>query len=79
MHTGCGGGFGDPLERDPERVAADVREGFVMTGRAQEVYGVVLTGDGRVDALATAARRANPREKEGERATRYPAVQEGAG
>jgi len=67
MHTGCGGGFGDPLERDPERVAADVREGFVMIGRAQEVYGVVLTGDGRVDVPATAARRASLREKESER------------
>jgi len=63
MHTGSGGGFGDPLERDPERVAADGREGFVTAGRAQEVYGVVLTGDGRVDGPATAARRASLREQ----------------
>ena len=63
MHTGTGGGFGDPLERDPERVATDVQEGFVSAGRVQEVYGVALTGDGRVDGPATAAERASLREK----------------
>jgi N-methylhydantoinase B len=61
MHTGSGGGFGDPLERDPEQVAADVREGFVSANRAREVYGVVLTDDGRVDGAATAAVRASLR------------------
>lgn len=65
MHTGRGGGFGDPLDRDPERVAADVRDGFVSAGRAQEVYGVVLTDDGRVDVPATAARRASLTKRRG--------------
>jgi N-methylhydantoinase B len=57
MHTGSGGGFGDPRGRDPERVAADVREGFVSPDRARDAYGVVLTDDGRVDDPATQATR----------------------
>jgi len=34
-----GGGYGDPLLREPERVARDVDEGFVSEGRARAVYG----------------------------------------
>jgi N-methylhydantoinase B len=34
-----GGGYGPPLERDPERVARDVREGKVSAERARKVYG----------------------------------------
>ncbi|MBM3677047.1 MAG: hydantoinase B/oxoprolinase family protein, partial [Actinobacteria bacterium] len=56
-HTCGGGGYGPPSERDPERVAADVREGWVSAERAREVYGVELGADGRPDAPATAARR----------------------
>jgi N-methylhydantoinase B len=41
-NTGGGGGYGDPLERDPERVAADVRNGFVSVGAAEREYGVVV-------------------------------------
>jgi N-methylhydantoinase B len=37
-----GGGFGDPLERDPERVKEDVVDGYVSLGRARLDYGVVL-------------------------------------
>lgn len=40
--TGGGGGFGNPLERDPERVAEDVNNGFVSLESAREIYGVVL-------------------------------------
>ncbi len=36
-----GGGFGNPLERDPEKVRDDVRDGFVSLASAQEHYGVV--------------------------------------
>ena len=53
-----GGGFGDPLERDGEAVAADVRDGLVSVAGAAASYGVVVALDGRVDAAATAARRA---------------------
>lgn len=34
------GGFGDPRERDPERVRGDVEEGFVTPRAAREIYGV---------------------------------------
>src|SRR5437762_7145359 len=36
------GGFGDPLERDPVKVAADVENGDVSEKTARAVYGVVL-------------------------------------
>ncbi len=53
---GGGGGFGDPFERDPEMVMADVAAGLVSPERAREVYGVVIA-DGAVDAAATTALR----------------------
>ncbi len=37
-----GGGFGDPLERDPERVRHDVRRGWVTVEKARATYGVAL-------------------------------------
>ena len=51
-----GPGYGDPLRRDPERVAVDVRAGLCSAEDAFVVYGVVLDED-RLDAEATAARR----------------------
>jgi N-methylhydantoinase B len=53
----CGGGWGDPEERDPEDVRADVCDGLVSRERAAEVYGVVLNDDLKVDSSATAERR----------------------
>ena len=52
-----GGGWGSPLERDPERVAQDVRNDVVSREAARRDYGVVLTDAGEVDAAATAAAR----------------------
>src|SRR6202050_1959404 len=52
-----GGGYGDPIRRDPARVARDVRNGMVSRQRADEIYGVVLRDDESVDAEATRARR----------------------
>jgi N-methylhydantoinase B len=40
--SNAGGGFGDPINRDPQRVARDVRWGFVSTDKAQKIYGVIL-------------------------------------
>jgi N-methylhydantoinase B len=57
MQSGGGGGFGDPMERDPALVAEDVREGYVTRAVAQNVYGVVLTPEGDIDAVATNLRR----------------------
>src|SRR5262249_26034813 len=52
-----GGGFGDPLDREPARVANDVANGWVSPERARENYGVALAPDGRADEAATQARR----------------------
>jgi N-methylhydantoinase B len=41
-NTGGGGGYGDPLARDPAAVAADVRNGFVSVSSALRDYGVVV-------------------------------------
>jgi N-methylhydantoinase B len=47
-----GGGFGDPYEREPAAVLADVLDGKVTVAAAREQYGVVLE-DGRIDTTAT--------------------------
>jgi N-methylhydantoinase B len=53
-----GGGHGSPLTRDPARVAADVREGYVSPERARDDYGVVLDPVTlAVDEAQTRARR----------------------
>jgi N-methylhydantoinase B len=52
-----GGGYGDPLDRDPAHVALDVARSLVSVLWAERVYGVVLAGDGEVDDAATSARR----------------------
>ncbi|TCR63012.1 N-methylhydantoinase B [Bosea sp. BK604] len=55
--TSGGGGWGNPLERDVERVSRDVREGYVTPEQARDAYGVVIDGSGRVDVAATQALR----------------------
>jgi N-methylhydantoinase B len=42
VRTAGGGGWGNPLERDPEKVRIDVLEGFVSIEAARNEYGVVL-------------------------------------
>ena len=52
LETPGGGGLGDPLNRDPERVLSDVQNGYVSTDRARAFYGVVIErsdGNFRVD------------------------------
>jgi N-methylhydantoinase B len=66
LDTPGGGGYGDPLARDPDAVLADVREGVVSPETASEAYGVVLAHDGRsweVDRAATQALRAQRKAK----------------
>lgn len=71
-----GGGYGDPLEREPSAVLHDVLERWVTPGAAREVYGVVLSeGDGgsgesagsaaelAVDGIATENLRSELRKK----------------
>jgi N-methylhydantoinase B len=61
-----GGGYGDPLDRDPRRVLLDVIEGWETRERAQDIYGVVLREgsdheDISVDEPATTSKRASLR------------------
>ncbi len=54
-----GGGYGDPLARDPQKVAEDVNENrAVSLQAARDIYGVVLKADGSVDQGATQTLRA---------------------
>jgi N-methylhydantoinase B len=60
LDTPGGGGHGDPVTRDAERVLTDVREGFVTADVAERDYGVILKGDHgalAVDLAATHERR----------------------
>jgi N-methylhydantoinase B len=66
MNWQGGGGYGDPLLRDPDAVALDVAEDKITPEAAGQVYGVVLV-DGRVDAAATEARRKELRRERQER------------
>jgi N-methylhydantoinase B len=57
------GGFGDPLERDPERVRRDVVENrAVSRAAAREIYGVVVDADDHLDVAATKRLRAERRD-----------------
>jgi len=63
---GGGGGWGDPLERDPQAVLDDVLDEYVSVEGAERDYGVVLTGSLEeltlaVDEAATTALRASRR------------------
>jgi N-methylhydantoinase B len=61
---GGGGGFGDALERDPAAVRLDVIRGYVSLAQAREAYGVVIDAQTHgIDPVATAAQRANLRQK----------------
>jgi N-methylhydantoinase B len=66
--TAGAGGYGDPLERDPARVLADVANGKVTPEAAAREYGVRVAGPPwRLDAAATDRLRAARRERpEGE-------------
>jgi N-methylhydantoinase B len=62
--TNGGGGWGDPMTRDPEKVKQDVRDGYITISAAARDYGVVIEGDPdhdpeelTIDVKATAARR----------------------
>ena len=65
---GGGGGWGDPLERDSQKVLDDVLDEYVTVEGARRDYGVVLTGsleelDLQVDRSATEALRSEMRAK----------------
>ena len=58
IHVTCGGagGWGDPLQRDPEAVLRDVLRGWVSCDHAQQEYGVIIS-DRKLDEEATEACR----------------------
>jgi N-methylhydantoinase B len=58
----CGGGYGDPLEREPAMVREDVLDDYYDADHALSVYGVALDEALNVDLAATAARREAMRE-----------------
>lgn len=65
MRVASGGGYGDPLERDPQLVQNDVHNGIVSEEAARNVYGVVIDGEsGKVDFAATQELRKMIRENE---------------
>jgi N-methylhydantoinase B len=73
IHPG-GGGWGDPLQRDPAAVLKDVRNEFLSAAKAQADYGVVIDVETwTVDAAATKRRRADIAKRRGW--TEVPKVQ----
>jgi N-methylhydantoinase B len=75
IETAIGGGFGDPLERDPKLVTADVFDGYLTKEDAEAVYGVILSDDLSADEAATARSRREFRERrahDGQPEASYP-------
>ena len=58
MQSAGGGGYGDPLAREPARVRDDMCAGYVSADGGRQSYGVVLTADEDVDATETKRLRA---------------------
>ena len=57
-NSGGGGGWGEPLRRDPQKVLADVRNAYVSISSAREDYGVIIQPDTlELDLAATNALR----------------------
>jgi N-methylhydantoinase B len=52
IRAASGGGYGDPLEREPTSVGEDVRNGLVSRATAEQIYGVVMDGSTHAPDLA---------------------------
>jgi N-methylhydantoinase B len=55
--SSAGGGFGDPLKRDPSLILADIAAGLLSPAKARADYGVALESGGAIDQTRTAERR----------------------
>jgi N-methylhydantoinase B len=65
LRVASGGGYGDPLERDPELVRKDVANSIVSSDAAREIYGVVLQEPNlQLDLEATRQLRKKMRQQE---------------
>jgi N-methylhydantoinase B len=62
--TSGGGGYGDPLERDPDRVRADVELGYVSREQARDAYGVIIAPSGQLDGALTQQQRKKLKQKQ---------------
>jgi N-methylhydantoinase B len=60
-----GAGYGDPLDRDPGLVLADVLDGKVSRESAREIYGVMFATDSGVDEVGTKELREAARRRRG--------------
>lgn len=72
MFCASGGGYGDPLDREPEAVRADLNDRRVDAKTARDVYGIAFAADDSVDATATEDLRNSMRRDRLDRST--PAV-----
>jgi N-methylhydantoinase B len=61
--TGGGGGFGPPVERDPERVKNDLRQGYICKESAKKIYKVAVLKTGSIDVKATNELRNNAKKR----------------
>jgi N-methylhydantoinase B len=57
MLCATGGGYGDPLDREPTALVRDLEERRLDAPTAREIYGLALASDGTIDEAATEARR----------------------
>ena len=57
MRSAGGGSYGDPLERDPALVCADIERGYVTQEQAQAQYGVILNPNGELNLEMTSSCR----------------------
>lgn len=63
MQCASGGGYGDPLDRDPAAILRDMAEGRLDRRSAQDVYGIHFLADDEIDLQATQAHRASIRQE----------------
>ena len=57
LQSAGGGGYGDPLSRELERVRNDLNAGLISENVAKEVYGVTILKDGTIDEVASVQNR----------------------
>jgi N-methylhydantoinase B len=81
VRTTGGGGWGDPLEREPDRVLRDVIDGKVSLTAARDDYGVVVVpgADGAAPTIDAPATRALRDQLRGKRHGERPIVDRGEG
>ncbi|MEM0212585.1 MAG: hydantoinase B/oxoprolinase family protein [Saccharolobus sp.] len=53
LHSAGGGGWGDPLDRDPVKVLDDIKNEYITVDIARKIYGVVIQDDGKINIEET--------------------------